>query len=109
MNLATLENIVSIDTHPNADTIEIATVLGYKSVVAKGQFVSGERVIFIRPDTVLPDAPWAEKYKKRSNRVKALKFRGVCSEGIIEKLEILSNYGKIIQKDDGLYFECTTY
>ncbi len=95
MNLATLEKIISIEPHPNADAIEIATVLGYKSIVLKNQFAPGEQVIFIRPDTVLPDAAWSEKYKKRSNRVKAIKLRGVCSEGITEKTSLIENFDNL--------------
>jgi hypothetical protein len=35
MKLASIEKIKSIEEHPNADKLEIATVLGYKAIVLK--------------------------------------------------------------------------
>jgi RNA ligase (TIGR02306 family) len=42
--------------------------------------------VLIQPDTVLPDKPWAEMFKKRSSRTKAIKLRNVWSFGIIMPL-----------------------
>lgn len=89
MKLASIERIKSIETHHNADSLEICTVLGYKAIVKKGQYKEGELVIFIQPDTVLPDASWSAFYKSKSNRVKAVKLRGVWSMGIIESPSII--------------------
>lgn len=90
MKLATVEQIVDIFPHPNADKLEFVKVLGYTCITAKGAYTNGEQVILIQPDTVLPDAPWTELYKKFSrSRVKALKLRDAWSFGIVEKMTLL--------------------
>jgi RNA ligase (TIGR02306 family) len=92
MGLATIEEILKINPHPNAEKLEIATVLGFTCIVGKGLFEVGEQVLLIQPDTVLPDKPWAEVYKKiNKTRVKAAKLRGIWSYGIVEKFSILIN------------------
>lgn len=83
MKLASIELVSEILPHHNADSLEIAVVLGYQCIVPKGEFTVGRPVVLIQPDTVLPDKPWAELFRKRSNRVKAIKLRGVWSFGIV--------------------------
>lgn len=105
MKLATIELIKSIYPHPNADLLEIAEVKNFKCIVKKLMFAPGEKIVFIQPDTVLPDAPWAAFYKAKSSRVKAVKLRGVWSEGIIEKLSgigIDGNTGEDISEKLGV-------
>ena len=86
--LASIEIIKSVTKHPNADTLAIATILGFKAIVQiKAGYNAGDKVVFIQPDTILPDAPWAAFYKAKSNRVKAIQLRGEWSEGIVEKPE----------------------
>lgn len=92
MILVTIEEIKEVNCHPNADRLELVTVLGFTCIVSKGIFVAGEKVLLIQPDTVLPNKPWAEVYKKFSkSRVKAKKIRDIYSYGIVEKLDILLN------------------
>lgn len=83
MKLASIETIKTLEKHPNADALDIATVLGYRCIVARDAFSVGEKVVLIQPDTVLPDEPWAEMFRKRSNRVKACRLRGEWSFGIV--------------------------
>jgi RNA ligase (TIGR02306 family) len=95
--LATVEVIKSITPHPNADALDFVEVLGYKCITKKGLYQVGDKVILIQPDTVLPDAPWAEVYKKfSSSRVKAQKLRGEWSFGIVESLSLLTNPEKYV-------------
>ncbi len=82
MKLASIELVDKIIPHGNAESLEIAEVSGYKCIVPIGQFSVGQAVVLIQPDTVLPDKPWAEVFRKRSSRVKAMKLRGVWSFGI---------------------------
>lgn len=89
MALASIEQITEIAVHGNADTLELAKVLGFTAIVRKGDYHAGDLIVFIQPDTVLPDKPWAAIYKSKSNRVKAIKLRGVWSEGIVEKLDVV--------------------
>lgn len=86
MKLASIELISDIQPHPNADKLDLAKVLGYTCIVEKGKYKVGDAVVLIQPDTVLPDEPWAEVFKKKSGRTKAIKLRGVWSFGIVMPL-----------------------
>jgi RNA ligase (TIGR02306 family) len=92
--LATVEKILKIDAHPNADSLEIATVLGYQCIVRKGAHSVGEAIVFIQPDSVLPaDREWASeviKYTSGNGRVKAVRLRGSWSMGLVMPLSILA-------------------
>jgi len=81
--LSSFEFVTDITPHPNADLLEMAHVGGYTCIVGKGDFAVNDIVVLIQPDTVLPDKPWAEGFKKRSSRVKAMKLRGAWSFGIV--------------------------
>lgn len=89
MKLATIERVKSVQKHPNADSLDIVQVLNYKCITKLGQYAEGDLVVFIQPDTVLPDAEWAQFYKAKSNRVRAIKLRGEWSMGIVESGERL--------------------
>lgn len=89
MKLASIERIKSVEKHPNADSLDICSVAGYKAITKLGQYKPGDLVVFIQPDTCLPDAPWAAFYKSKSKRVKACKIRGQWSMGIVESIQIL--------------------
>lgn len=88
MKLATIEQIKDVKPHPNADRLDLVTILGYQLVCEKGLHNTGDVVVYIQPDTVLPEESWAEGYRKYSpNRIKAIKLRGEWSEGIVVKHE----------------------
>jgi RNA ligase (TIGR02306 family) len=95
MSLASIQKIKSIEKHPNADALEIAQVLNYKCIVKLGQYKHGDLCVFIEPDTILPDAPWASFYKSKSSRVKAIRLRNVWSMGIIESFGNIGYSGEI--------------
>ena len=92
MKLASIELVKEIKPHGNADSLEIAVVLGYECIVPIGSFSVGNPVVLIQPDTVLPDKPWAAVFRKRSNRVKAMKLRGVWSFGIVLSPFLVSDH-----------------
>lgn len=90
MKDATIEIISEVRAHPNADRLDIVKILGFQCVAQKGLYVGGEKIVYIRPDSVLPFEKWTEEYRKYSlKRVKAVKLRGIFSEGIIVPFEIL--------------------
>jgi RNA ligase (TIGR02306 family) len=94
--IASIERIISVESHPNADRLDLVKVLGFQCVTEKGLHKAGDLVIYIQPDSVLPeDAAWAESYRKYSpKRIKAVKLRGEWSEGIIVKpSQIMSDCG----------------
>lgn len=78
-----------IEPHPNADAIELARVGDFLSVVRKGQFRTGDLGAYIPEQAVLPDSVLLELglvgklARAQKNRVKAIKLRGVLSQGLI--------------------------
>jgi RNA ligase (TIGR02306 family) len=93
MKLATIERIKGVKDHPNADRLDLVTILGYQLVTQKGLYEVDDLVIYIKPDTVLPQEPWTEEFRKYSpKRVKAVKLRGEFSEGIIVSKKLLEEH-----------------
>lgn len=85
-------NVVKIDSiEPieGADKIELVVIEGYKSIVQKGMFKVGELVAYIPEQSVVPEyiLQKMELVGKlrggKKNVVKAIKLRGVVSQGLI--------------------------
>lgn len=84
MNNASVEKILEVNIHPNADKLELAKVLGYQCVIPKDTYKVGDSILFVKPDSILPDSEWAKPYLKYAvKRVKAIKIRGEWSEGLV--------------------------
>ncbi len=79
---------VRIEIHPNADALELAVVGEYRSIVEKGQFRTGDLVAYIPEQSVVPAGLLEEigltgrLAGKQKNRVKAIRLRGVLSQGL---------------------------
>jgi RNA ligase (TIGR02306 family) len=77
-----------IETHPNADALELAVVGDFRAVVGKGQFQTGDLAAYIPEGAVLPpDLIAALGLTGRlagpeHNRVSAVRLRGVLSQGL---------------------------
>jgi len=52
--LASVQRIKDIQPIPNADNIEVATVLGWHCVVRKGEFKPGDLCVYFEIDSLLP-------------------------------------------------------
>lgn len=97
---------VAIEPHPNADAIELARVGGYLAIVKKGQFKDGDLAVYIPEQAVLPEwllkllGFWDDLNGKGTlsgsagSRVRAIKLRGVLSQGLLIPFTI--------GEDDGL-------
>lgn len=83
-----MQEIAKIEPIEGADRIEKATVLGWHCVVGKGEFMPGETVIFIEPDSVLPEKI-ATAIGFTDKHLKTRKFRGVYSQGLVLKTDFL--------------------
>lgn len=81
--------VEAIETIEGADRLELAVVGEYRSVVGKGQYQQGDLIAFIPENSVVPDAILEELNLvgklggTRKNRVKARKFLGYLSEGLV--------------------------
>jgi RNA ligase (TIGR02306 family) len=88
MKLASIEKIKNIRVHPNADSLEIADVLGWQVVVKKGIHKEGDNIVFITIDTIVPKCEWSEFLSDKEKpdkpiRVKNIKLRGEYSSGLV--------------------------
>ena len=89
---AEVVEIDRIEPHPNADRLKIAHIGGYACIVGKDGFEEGERVVYVPegaivPADVLEEAGLTGRLAgKTKDRVKAIKLRGVLSQGIVLRI-----------------------
>jgi len=88
-HLATIQKIAKLEKHENADTLEIARVLGWQCVVKKGEFKENQLIVFFEVDSLLPELPELEFMRDKKFRVRTIKLRGQFSQGLIMPLSIL--------------------
>ena len=94
MKLATIETVLDVRPHPNADRLELCTVLGWQTIIRKGEFATGDRIVFVPIDTILPKAPWSDFLADKKNpekpiRLRTIKLRGQFSQGLALPLTVL--------------------
>lgn len=100
--LVYVAKIADIQPIPDADQIEVATVLGWQVVVKKGQFRPGDKAVYFEIDSVLPEAGPFEFLRKssfinridglRGFRLRTMKMRGQISQGLLMPLSIIEEY-----------------
>jgi len=103
--LATIEKISAISPIKDADTIEVATIRGWKVVTKINEFKVGDLCVYCEIDSVMPDRPEFEFLRSRNFRIKTIKLRGVPSQGIIFPLTILNSIGKLVENDKKVFLE----
>lgn len=90
-----------VDSHPNADRLELARIGGYLSIVPKGRYATGDVALYIPEAAIVPmpilrdlglveivekDGETREKGRlagSKGDRVKAMRLRGVLSQGLV--------------------------
>ena len=87
--LATIQRITNLMPIEGGDFIELASILGWKVVVKKGEFYVNSLVVYIEIDSLLPERSEFEFLKNDKFRVRTKKMRGVVSQGIAFPLDIL--------------------
>jgi RNA ligase (TIGR02306 family) len=87
--LASIQRIKALEPIEGADAIEKATVLGWELVVKKGEFKTGDLVVYCEIDSILPDRPEYEFLKPRGMRIRTIRLRGQVSQGICFPLSVL--------------------
>jgi len=89
---------LTILPHPNADALELAAVGGYRAVVAKDKYRTGDFALYIPEQAILPEALIEELgltgrlAGKAANRVKAVRLRGELSQGIVCRPAAVAGY-----------------
>ncbi len=98
--------ISEIKRHPAADKLEIAVCRGWQCVVGKGQFVVGDKVVYMPVDTVIPqelsDRLGVTQYLSKQ-RIRCARLRGEPSFGLVIKpdedwpvgTDVSAHYGAI--------------
>lgn len=92
--LVHLLKLGALTKHPDADTLEMCEIYGQNVLCKKGEFQEGDLVVFIPPDTKMPSDPEhpllkGSSYLKPNGRVKAVRLRGIFSNGMIVPAKLL--------------------
>jgi RNA ligase (TIGR02306 family) len=100
--LASIQKILTISPIEKADTLELATVLGWQCVVKKGEFVPGDLVVYFEVDSFLPIHQEFEFLRKNCYknhpeigegfRLRTIRLRGEISQGLVLPLRILESF-----------------
>jgi len=108
-HMASVKEILGITPIKNADSIELAQIDGWKSVVKKGQFHIGESVVFCEPDSLLPDRPEFEFMRSKHFRIRTCRLRGTTSQGICFPMDILPEGSYSLNEDVSELLGITKY
>lgn len=105
MKLASIEIIKNIRKHPNADSLDIAEVLGWQTIVKTGIHKEGDKVVFITIDSIVPNTNWFgflvdEKNPDKQIRIKNIKLRGEYSSGLVIPITDFDNQIRSLQVGD---------
>ena len=98
--LASIQRIWNIEPIKDADKIELASVLGWKCVVNKGQFKKMDLAVYFEVDSFLPIREEFEFLRKSSYRnshilgegfkLHTMKFKGQISQGLLLPISIFN-------------------
>lgn len=111
--MASIRSIDNIEPITGADSIEVATVGGWKVVVKKGEFKTNDLVVYLEIDSWVPTslAPFLSKGKKpkvfngvEGERLRTVKLRGQISQGLLLPIDcttISDGEGNVISVSEG--------
>lgn len=88
-NLATIQKVVAVQPHNNAENLELVTVLGWQVVTKRGEFKENDLCVYVVIDTVLSERPEFEFLRNKHFRIKPIRLRGEVSNGICFPLSIV--------------------
>jgi RNA ligase (TIGR02306 family) len=98
--LASIKSISDILPIEGKDRIELAIIDGWQIIVKKGEYIIGDKTIFVEIDSVLPEKEEFEFLRKNKFRIKTMKLGGVLSQGICFPLSLLPNDKQYNLEDD---------
>lgn len=93
MKVATIEKILEVNSHPNADALELAKIKGWQVCIKKGEFKPGDLCIYVCVDSIFEDKPPYEFLRKKNFRIKTAKLRGQLSQGIAFPMTLFKELG----------------
>ncbi|OYD94516.1 RNA ligase (ATP) [Nostoc sp. 'Peltigera membranacea cyanobiont' 210A] len=103
--------INSINPHPNADRLDIASIedMGYQVIIVKGNLNPGDLAFYFPIDSVIPEN-FLDEFGIRnyySKKLRAAKLRGIFSEGLL--IPVGKNFTGNVGDDYTEYFGVTKY
>ncbi len=98
--LASIQKVVSVSPHTNADSLELVQVQGWQMCAKKGEFHPGDFCVYVEIDSIMPDRPEFEFLRTKNFRIKTVKLRGELSQGICFPTSILP-MAELVVRDDG--------
>lgn len=98
--LASIQKIY-IEPIKDAKTVELGRILGWTTLVGKGEFNNGDLCCFLEIDSVAPEKPMFEFMKRFKYRVRTLKSPklGIISQGLAVPLKTF-NLENVKEGDD---------
>lgn len=92
----------SITKHPNADTLGLTRVYDYPTTVKLGDFQEGDKAVYLPIDSVVdPNRPLF-KFLEGHPRIKARKYRGIFSMGVLVHADPAWEIGRNVQEELGI-------
>lgn len=85
--LAHIEKIADLQELPGYDRVVLATILGWKVIVAKDDFKVGDLCVYFEIDSKLPEEEWSEFLRPKHFKVKTQKMCKTISQGLAIPLE----------------------
>ena len=114
MKLASIEKISDLTPIPNADKIELATILGWQVIVKKNEYKVGDYCVYIPIDTTVDPTREYFKFLASPNdickrvKIKTAKIRGVFSQGLIIPINEYP-YEYVLGQDVSEFFDIQKY
>ena len=111
--------IDAVSQHPHADRLDLVTIAGYTTVVARDDFKVGDIVVHFPPDILIPEGIATQlgviKYlksaiypgdsKKTNCRVGAVRLRGAPSFGFVMRLKGITLGEDLTHRFNGVKYE----
>lgn len=92
MAVATIERVIAVSNHYNAEKLAVATILGWNVVCKKDECKEGDLVAYINIDSIVEPHPYFKFLESKAYRIRPSKIRGVISQGLIIPLDHLADF-----------------
>jgi RNA ligase (TIGR02306 family) len=104
--LASVQAILEVNEHPNADRLELIKVLGWQCVSKKGTFKPGDLAVYFEIDSLIPIKEWSAFLEDKNKpgqpvRLKTMRLRKELSQGLLIPLEAFdAEYSAFAKRDE---------
>lgn len=112
--MAWIAKIDDVYKHPNADSLDICVIGGWKVVTKLGEFSKGNLAVYFSIDSWIPHAlaPFLSRGNEprefegiKGERLRTIRLRGQISQGLLLPLSIFSDYPLSLNLGEGS--DCT--